>query len=233
MNGIREEDVRTAALFGSGSCDKLRAAHVAVFGVGGVGGYVCEALARAGIGAIDIVDGDTVSLSNINRQIIALHSTVGTPKVEVMRARIADINPDCRVTAHFGFYRAGEEDIIPLGGLDYIADAIDDVGAKVALALRAKAEGVRLISAMGAGNKLDPSLFRVADIYETQVCPLAKTMRKRLREVGIDRLKVVFSPEPPKRNGEGVVGSAPFTPAVAGMILAGEIVRDILNDRTL
>lgn len=229
MSIIREEDIRTAALFGSGSCDKLKKAHVAVFGVGGVGGYICESLARVGVGRLDIIDGDRVTLSNINRQIAALHSTVGEPKVEVMKKRILDINPNCRVTAHFAFYKPGEDDLMSFSGLDYIADAIDDVPAKVALAVRAKSEGVRIISAMGAGNKLDPSQFRVADLSKTQVCPLAKVMRKRLREYGIEHMKVVFSPEVPRKNDLGVVGSSPFTPSVAGMVIAAEIVKDIIE----
>ena len=229
MNIIREEDIRTAALFGSGSCDKLKKAHVAVFGVGGVGGYICESLARVGVGQLDIIDGDRVTLSNINRQIAALHSTVGEPKVEVMKKRILDINPDCRGTAHFAFYKPGEDELMSFSGLDYIADAIDDVPAKVALAVRAKSEGVRIISAMGAGNKLDPSQFRVADLSKTQVCPLAKVMRKRLREYGIEHMKVVFSPEVPRKNDLGVVGSSPFTPSVAGMVIAAEIVKDIIE----
>lgn len=229
MNGIREEDIRTAALFGADACEKLHNARVAVFGVGGVGGYICESLARVGVGRLDIVDGDRVVPSNINRQIVALHSTVGEPKVEVMKRRILDINPDCEVNAHFAFYRPGEEGPIDFSGFDYIADAIDDVPAKVDIAVRAHSTGVRIISAMGAGNKLDPSRFRVADLAKTEVCPLAKTMRKKLREHGITHMKVVFSTEIPRKNDLGVVGSSPFTPSVAGMIIASEIVRDIIE----
>lgn len=227
--GIREEDIRTAALFGSDALEKLKKARVAVFGTGGVGGYICESLARVGVGSLDIIDGDRVTLSNINRQIVALHSTVGEPKVEVMKKRILDINPDCRINAHFAFYKPDGDELIDFSDFDYIADAIDDVPAKIALAVRAKREGVRIISAMGAGNKLDPSLFRVADLAKTEVCPLAKVMRKKLREYGITHMKVVFSPEVPRKNDLGVVGSSPFTPSVAGMIIASEIVKDLIG----
>ena len=225
---IKEEMIRTAALLGGGACDKLKNSRVAVFGVGGVGGFLCEALARAGVGALDIYDADTVSLSNINRQIIALHSTVGMPKVEVMRARIADINPDCRVTAHNVFYLPENADEYPLDGCDYIADAVDTVAAKVELAVRADKLGIPIISAMGAGNKLDPTRFEVARLSDTQTCPLARAMRKILREKGLDKkVKVVYSQEPARKNDMGVIGSVSFVPSVAGLIMAGEIIKDL------
>lgn len=225
---IREEMIRTAALLGGGACDKLKNARVAVFGVGGVGGFLCEALARAGVGALDIYDADTVSLSNINRQIIALHSTVGRPKVEVMKERIADINPECRVTAHEVFYLPENADEFPLDGCDYIADAVDTVAAKVELAVRADRLGVPIISAMGAGNKLDPTRFEVTSLDKTQTCPLARSMRKILREKGLDKkVKVVYSQEPARKNDMGVIGSISFVPSVAGLIMAGEIIKDL------
>lgn len=225
---IREEMIRTAALLGGGACDKLKNARVAVFGVGGVGGFLCEALARAGVGALDIYDADTVSLSNINRQIIALHSTVGRPKVEVMKARIADINPDCIVTAHEVFYLPENADEFPLDGCDYIADAVDTVAAKVELAVRADRLGIPIISAMGAGNKLDPTRFEVTSLDKTQTCPLARSMRKILREKGLDKkVKVVYSQEPARKNDMGVIGSISFVPSVAGLIMAGEIIKDL------
>ena len=224
----KEENSRTEMLLGAEGVKKLECAHVAVFGVGGVGGYACEALARAGVGAIDLFDSDTVSRSNINRQIVALQSTVGRPKVEVMRERIADINPDCRVTAYQTFYLPENADDYPLDGYDYIIDAIDTVKAKVELAVRANRAGVRLISAMGAGNKLDPTRFTVTDISKTHGCPLAKVIRTELRRRGINRLKVVFSDEEPiRKEGERTPGSVSFVPSVAGLILAGEVIKDI------
>ena len=239
----KEETVRTAMLLGTEAMKKLQSARVAVFGVGGVGGYVCEALARAGVGAIDLFDSDTVSLSNINRQIIALHSTVGRPKVEVMRERILDINPDCRVTAHEVFYLPENADDYPLCDYTYIADAVDTVAAKIELAVRAERAGVPLISSMGTGNKLDPTRFVVTDLFQTAGCPLARVMRRELKVRGIKHLRVVYSEEPvcahpadapnePVQN-EGprrsTPGSLPFVPSVAGLILAGEIVKEIIK----
>ncbi len=226
---IKEEMIRTAALLGGGACDKLKRARVAVFGVGGVGGFTCEALARAGVGALDIYDADTVSLSNINRQIIALHSTVGQPKVEVMKKRIADINPECKVTAHEVFYLPENADEYSLEGCDYIADAVDTVAAKVELAVRADRLGIPIISSMGAGNKLDPTRFEVTVLSKTQTCPLARAMRKILREKGLDKkVKVVYSQEPARKNDMGVIGSISFVPSVAGLIMAGEIIKDLI-----
>ena len=238
MNHCREEESRTAILLGCETLEKLHNAHVAVFGVGGVGGHVCEALARAGVGALTLVDRDVVSLSNINRQMIALHSTVGRSKVEVMRERIHDINPECRVTAIEAFYLPETADEIPLEGLDYIVDAVDTVAAKIELAVRGAQLGIPVISAMGAGNKLSATGFVATDIYRTSGCPLARVMRRELKARGVKGLKVVYSPEPatpphpeaPVQAEPGArmpTGSLPFVPGVAGLLLAGEVIRDL------
>ena len=240
MNHCREEESRSAILLGCEALEKLHAAHVAVFGVGGVGGHVCEALARAGVGRLTLVDRDTVSRSNINRQIIALHSTLGRPKVEVMKERILDINPDCLVTAIEAFYLPETADEIPLENFDYIVDAVDTVAAKIELAVRAAARGIPVISAMGAGNKLSAQGFVVTDLFRTSGCPLARVMRRELKARGVARLKVVYSPEPatpphpdaPVHGEPGSrmpTGSLPFVPGVAGLLLAGEVIRDLSN----
>lgn len=227
---VKEEMTRTAALLGGGACDKLKNARVAVFGIGGVGGYVCEALARAGVGALDIYDADTVALSNINRQIIALHSNVGRAKVDVMRERIADINPECRVTAHKVFYLPENADEYPLDGCDYIADAVDTVAAKVELAIRADRLQIPMVSAMGTGNKLDPTAFEVTYLSKTDTCPLARAVRRILRPKGLDKkLKVVYSRESAIQNDLRVIGSVSFVPSVAGLIMAGEIIKDLIK----
>ena len=274
---------RTKMMLGDIGYERLRGARVAIFGIGGVGGFATEALARAGIGALDLIDSDRVSVSNINRQIIATKSTVGEYKTEAARARIMDINPDCRVSCHNLFYTAETAEEVDLCSFDYIIDAIDSVGSKVELIARAKTLGVPIISAMGAGNKLDPTRFRVADISKTAVCPLAKAVRVALRKRGINHLKVVYSEEPPyvhKTHGESIVptspksentpeapqpneqistktdsksaefgtraaacgdippekvsydtrpapGSISFVPSVMGLILAGEVIKDI------
>ena len=226
---IGEEHIRTAMLIGTAALDRLQSARVAVFGVGGVGSYVCEALARAGVGAIDLFDSDEVSLSNVNRQLIALHSTVGEAKVDVMRARILDINPSCRVTAHRVFYLPENADLYPLDGYDYIADAVDTVSAKLELIVRARDAGVPLISSMGTGNKLDPTAFRIADIKKTSVCPLARVMRYELKKRGITDVKVLYSTEEPVVRGERVPASISFVPSAAGLIIAGEVIKDIIK----
>ncbi|MBQ8416447.1 MAG: tRNA threonylcarbamoyladenosine dehydratase [Clostridia bacterium] len=235
--GYTEELSRTAMLLGEDAIERLKNARVAVFGIGGVGGYVCEALVRSGVGAIDLFDSDTVSLSNINRQIIALHSTVGKQKTEAMKERILDINPACRVTAHNVFYLPENADSFPLDPYDYIADAVDTVSAKIELAVRAKEAGVPLISAMGTGNKLDPTRFSVTDLSKTSGCPLARVMRRELKARGITHLKVVYSTEPaaplsilPEKeiNGRTPPASLSFVPPVAGLILAGEIIKDLI-----
>ena len=238
---IPEEQIRTAMLLGDDALERLKSAHVAVFGIGGVGSYVCEGLARAGVGAIDLFDSDTVSRSNINRQLVALHSTIGLPKVEVMRDRILDINPNCRVTAHNVFYLPENADDYPLDIYDYVADAIDTVSAKIELAVRAKTADVPLIASMGTGNKLDPTRFCVTDLSKTEGCPLARVMRRELKARGITHLKVVYSTEPPvtrpadapaelsEHTKRAVPGSLSFVPSVAGLILAGEIIRDLIK----
>ena len=230
---------RTQMLLGPEAMEKLRQSRVAVFGIGGVGGYVVEALARAGIGALDLVDHDRIALSNLNRQIIATRETLGEYKVDVAEARIHSINPDCKVTVHRIFFLPETREQFMFSDYDYVVDAIDTVAGKLALVETAKAAGTPVICAMGAGNKLDPSAFRVADIYETSVCPLARVMRSECRKRGIDRLKVVYSTEPPLQPLEqseasasarrSTPGSVSFVPSVAGLILAGEVVRDLVG----
>ena len=229
---MNEAFVRTAMLLGEDGMARLGRARVAVFGIGGVGGHAAEALARSGVGALELVDADVVSPSNLNRQIVALRSTVGMPKVEVAAARIHDINPDCEVTPRRVFFGPDTADQFDFSRYDYVVDAIDTVTGKVQLIVRAKAAGVPVICAMGAGNKLDPTRFEVADIHETEVCPLARVMRRECRRRGIRNVKVVYSKEEPVRTaapetGKPVPGSTAFVPAVAGMILAGEVVKDI------
>lgn len=241
---VLEEFSRTARVLGESAIDRLSRAHVAVFGIGGVGGHLCEALARAGVGAIDLFDSDSVSLSNINRQIIALHSTVGRPKTEVMRERILDINPACRVTVHNVFYLPETADLYPLGNYDFVADAIDTVSAKLELAVRATAAGVPIISCMGTGNKLDPSALRITDISKTTGCPLARVMRRELRARGIAHLCVVASSEPalipppdaPQPEADPhkrtPPGSVSFVPSAAGLLMASEIIRRLTAQKT-
>ena len=226
MNTQENLYTRTAMMLGEEAVNKLKTSHVAVFGVGGVGGFTVEALARAGVGKITLIDADRVSVSNINRQIIALNSTVGKYKTEAMRDRIADINPDCEVITVSEFY--SEENPIDLSSFDYIADCIDSVKSKLHLVSEAKAKGISIISSMGAGNKLDPTRFKVADISKTHTDPLAKVMRTELRKRGVNHLKVVFSDEPPiNPTGERTPGSVSFVPSVVGLIIAGEIIKDI------
>lgn len=226
---------RLALLTGEEAICRLKDSHVAIFGIGGVGGYAAEALARCGIGRFDLFDKDMVSLSNINRQIIALHSTVGRKKAEVMKERIRDINPEAEVCAWDCFYLPENADQYPLERYDYVVDAVDTVTAKLEIITRAAQAGVPVISSMGAGNKLDPAGFQVADIYETSVCPLARVMRRELKARGISSLKVVYSKEKPVRFGETVreegahpvPGSAAFVPSAAGLLLASQVVRDL------
>ena len=226
MSGTESIYTRTAMMLGEAATGKLKASHVAVFGVGGVGGFVAEALARAGVGKITLIDADRVSVSNINRQIIALHSTVGRYKTEAMKERIADINPKCEVVAINEFYSEGNP--IDLSDFDYIADCIDTVKSKLHLICEAKLKEKSIISSMGAGNKLDPTRFRVSDISKTHTDPLAKVMRTELRRRGVNRLKTVFSDEPPiNPSGNRTPGSVSFVPSVVGLIMAGEIIKDI------
>ena len=232
---IPEEHTRTAQVLGADALGRLTAARVAVFGVGGVGGHIAEALARTGVGHIDLFDRDVVSLSNINRQVVALHSTVGRPKVEVMAARIRDINPLCEVKAHEVFYLPETADAFDLSGYDAVADAIDTVAAKVELAVRCHAAGVPLVAAMGAGNKLYPERFTVADLSKTTTDPLARVMRRELKKREIQHLTVVYSEEPPlppqtATDGERLApGSLSFVPGAMGLIMAGEIVRLLIG----
>lgn len=231
---------RTELIFGKDAMKRLSEARVAVFGIGGVGGYAVEALARSGIGELDLIDNDTVSVSNINRQIIALESTVGMYKTDAAKARIADINPDCRVNVYRTFFMPDTSSQFDFSIYDYVIDAIDTVTGKIEIIMKAQAASVPVISSMGAGNKTDPTSFKVADIYSTSVCPLARAMRQQLKKRGIKKLKVVYSTEqsitpkadvslneelPPGRRS--VPGSNAFVPSVAGLIIAGEVIKDI------
>lgn len=242
---------RTQLLLGSEAMERLAGSRVAVFGIGGVGGYVCEALVRSGVGAFDLIDDDKVCLTNLNRQIIATRSTVGKYKVDVMEARMKDINPNVDIRTHKCFFLPENADSFPFAEYDYVVDAVDTVSAKLTLAVKAQEAGVPLISSMGAGNKLDASAFRVADIYKTSMDPLARVMRRELKKRGVRKLKVVYSQEQPIRPIEDmsiscrthcicppgakhkcterrdIPGSTAFVPSVVGLIIAGEIVRDI------
>lgn len=218
---------RTEILLGKEAVEKLQNAHVAVFGVGGVGGYVVEALARSGIGTLTLIDNDKVSLSNINRQIIALHSTIGKYKTEVAKARIADINPNANVYTRELFVLPETIEEIDFSGFDYVVDAIDTVSGKLAIIQSAKEKNIPVISAMGAGNKLNATAFCVKDISKTSGCPLARVMRRELKKRNIENVKVVYSEEEPKKSEEGIVGSVAFVPSVAGLIVAGEVIKDL------
>ena len=230
---------RTQLLLGSENMKRLKRAKVAVFGIGGVGGYTVEALARSGVGSLVLVDNDQVSLTNLNRQIIATWKTIGRDKVEVMRERILDINPEARVEIRKCFYLPENADTFDFSEYSYVVDAVDTVTAKIEIILRARSCGVPVISSMGAGNKLDPTQFQVADIYKTSMCPLAKVMRRELKKRGVDHLKVVYSTEKPVQPVEdcgedsqgrrSLPGSVAFVPSVAGLILASEIVKDLTD----
>ena len=231
-----QEFSRTALLLGEEGVHRLTEARVAVFGIGGVGGYAAEALARSGVGTLDLIDKDTVSLSNINRQIIALHSTVGRYKVDVMKERILDINPMAKVNTRACFFLPETAGQFDFSQYDYVIDAVDTVSAKIQLICQAREAGVPVISSMGAGNKLDPGRFEVADIAQTSVCPLAKVMRRELKKRNISGVKVVYSKEEPRKplsqvrdaeSGKTVPGSLAFVPSAAGLILAGEVVREL------
>ena len=246
-----DQFARTQLLLGAEAMDKLKSSRVAVFGIGGVGGYVCEALVRSGVGSFDLIDDDKVCLTNLNRQIIATRKTVGKYKTEVMRERILDINPDVSVTIHNCFFLPENADTFPFDEYDYVVDAVDTVTAKISLVMKCNEANVPIISSMGAGNKLDASAFRVADIYKTSMCPLAKVMRHELKKRGIKKLKVVYSEEKPVRPLEDmsiscrsncicppgakhkcterrdIPGSVAFVPSVAGLIIAGEVIKDL------
>ena len=220
---------RTEMLIGEDGVNRLRRSSVIIFGVGGVGSYVTEGLARAGIGSITVVDKDCIDITNINRQIPALHSTVGRPKAEVIAERIRDINPECRVVAEECFFLPDTADRFDFSEYDHVIDAIDNVTGKIALAEKAFREGTPIISSMGTGNKLDPTAFRVADIEKTRVCPLARVMRHELRKRGVHGLKVVYSEEEPVKTGSRTPGSVSFVPSVAGLIIAGEVIKSLLR----
>ncbi|WP_164169574.1 ThiF family adenylyltransferase [Ruminococcus flavefaciens] len=239
---------RTQLIFGEEAMEILANSRVAVFGVGGVGGYTVEALARSGVGAIDLIDDDKVCVTNINRQIIALGSTVGMYKVDAAEKRIHDINPECTVTCHKMFYMPETADKLDFSQYDYVVDAIDTVTGKIEIIMQAKAAGVPVISSMGAGNKVDPTAFEVADIYKTSVCPLARVMRYQLKRRGVKKLKVVYSKEQPivpqgkaAEDGSGntdmrtgaarrsTPGSNAFVPSVAGLIIGGEVIKDLIR----
>lgn len=234
----------------------LLRAHVAVFGVGGVGGYAVEALARSGVGALDLIDSDVICPSNLNRQIIATTGNIGEYKVDAARQRVLEINPGCRVKTYRTFFTPDTADEFDFGQYDYVIDAIDTVTGKIELAVRAKNAGVPLISSMGAGNKMDPTAFEVADVYKTSVCPLARVMRRELKKRGVESLKVVYSKEPPLTPDAGasssaqagespdtaaekgtrrrqVPGSNAFVPSVVGLIIAGEVVKDLIGYKTI
>lgn len=231
---MKEEFSRLEKLIGTNNVERLSEKKVIVFGVGGVGGYACEALARSGVGQIDIVDNDTVSISNINRQIIALHSTIGRDKVEVMKERMLDINPKLIVNTYNLFYTPDNSNTIDLSKYDYVIDAIDTVTSKIELCVICDKLSIPLISSMGTGNKLDPTKFKISDIYKTSVCPLARAMRVELKKRGIKHLKVVYSEETPvingiDENGKRVPSSSAFTPSVAGLIIASEVIKDLIK----
>lgn len=226
---MQEQYVRTAALLGEAAIEKLKNSRVAVFGVGGVGSYAVEALARAGVGSIDLIDNDVFTLSNLNRQLYATCDTLGKNKVDVARDRVMSINDECKVTTHKMFYLPDTAGRLDLKSYDYIIDAVDTVSAKVELVKRANINGVAIISSMGTGNKIHPEMLEISDIYKTSVCPLAKVMRVRLKKEGIKKLKVVYSKEAPITNSDNIIGSVPFVPSVAGLLLAGEVIKDLIK----
>ena len=226
---MTEKFTRTENLIGKDKLKILQNSHIAVFGIGGVGGYVTEALIRAGVGKIDIIDNDTVSESNINRQIIATTKTIGKYKVDIMKERILDINPDATVNAYNTLYLPNTADQFDFSKYDYVVDAVDNVTAKIELVLRANNSNVLIISSMGTGNKLDPTAFEVSDIYKTEVCPLAKVMRTELKKRGVKKLKVVYSKEKPVTN-QRPPASISFVPSVAGLIIASEVINDIIKE---
>lgn len=229
---------RTQLLLGEEAMNKLKDVRVAVFGVGGVGGFVCEALVRSGIGAFDLIDSDRVCLSNLNRQIIATHKTIDQYKVDAMHERMLEINPDVKVRTYKCFFLPENADEFPFNEYDYVVDAVDTVTAKIELVMKCKEENIPIISSMGAGNKLEASAFKVADIYKTRMCPLAKVMRRELKKRGVQKLKVVYSEEKPisplvdePTEKRSIPGSVAFVPSVAGLIIAGEIIKDLTGKK--
>ena len=228
---MNEENIytRTEMMLGAQAIEKLRSSRVLVVGVGGVGGYVVEALARAGVSTIGVLDSDCVAPSNLNRQIIATRETLGLEKVEAARRRILSINPEAQVLTYPIFYSEQTEESVELSSFDYVVDAIDSVRSKLLLVKRCTERGVRIISSMGTGNKLDPTRFKITDISKTHTCPLAKVMRTELRKMGINHLKVLFSDEEPVKTGERTPGSVSFVPSVAGLIIGGEVIKDLIG----
>lgn len=227
---MKERVMRTGLLLGEEAMERLANARVAIFGIGGVGGYVTEALARSGVGTLDLIDSDKVCESNLNRQIIATYDTIGQYKVDVMKARILSVNPEAVVNVHRCFYLPEQSEVFRFEEYDYVVDAIDTITAKIDLICRCQQTGTPIISSMGAGNKLDPSAFQVADIYATSVCPLARVMRRELKARGIPSCKVVYSKEPPREpmvKERKMPGSTAFVPSAAGLVLAGEVIRDL------
>ncbi len=226
--------LRTAAILGAEAMEKLKNSRIAVFGIGGVGGFVLEALVRSGVGSVDIIDGDTVNITNLNRQIIATENTIDMPKTDAAKERMLSINPDLKITAYNFFYGDETVDVIDFSDFDYVVDAIDDVKAKTLIAVKCKEANVPLISSMGFGNKIEPTMIEVSDISKTSVCPLARTMRRRLKDAGIKNLKVVYSKEEPKTglnpDGSRVLASTAFVPSVAGLVIASEVVKDITSN---
>lgn len=227
-----DEFVRSEMLLGKAAMEKLKKSKIIIFGVGGVGSYVCEAAARSGVGEITVVDNDVVSESNINRQLIALHSTVGLAKVDVIKARIKDINPECRVSVHKMFYLPENAEEINLSEYDYIIDAIDTVTAKIDIICRAKNENVPIISCMGTGNKLSPEELMITDIYKTSVCPLARVMRRELKARRVKNLTVLYSQEKPitsEGDNQRIPGSVSFVPSVAGLMIGGYVIKELIK----
>lgn len=220
---------RTRQLIGCDAVDKLNKSKVLLFGVGGVGSYVLEALVRAGVGTVEIVDKDEVDITNINRQLIALHSTVGRPKVEVAAERMKDINPEANIIARQCFYLPEKAEEFDFGAYDYVVDAVDNVTAKIDIIVKSKEAGTPVISSMGTGNKLDPSAFKVADIEKTKTCPLAKVVRKELRKKGIKDVKVVYSEEEPKEGAGRTPASISFVPSAAGLLIASAVIGDLIE----
>lgn len=218
---------RTELLLGADALEKLKSSHVIVFGCGGVGGYVIEALVRSGVGAVTIVDNDTVNISNINRQIIATTKNIGQKKTDVMRERILEINPGCKVETFDIFFLPDTE--FNFSRYDYIVDAIDTVSAKIELAVRSNELGIPIISSMGSGNKLDPTAFEITDIYKTTMCPLARVMRRELKKRGVPALKVVYSTEKAIKTGSDEIGSVSFVPSVCGLTVASEVIKDLIG----
>ena len=228
-----ERFLRTAAILGEANMDKLKNSRVCIFGIGGVGGYALEALVRSGVGEVDIIDGDTVNITNLNRQIIATEKTVDMQKTDAAKERMLSINPQLKINTFSVFYGEGTENLVYFNDYDYVVDAIDDVRAKVLIAVKCNESGTPLISSMGFGNKIEPTMIEVADIKKTSVCTLARTMRRRLKDAGIRDLKVVYSKEEPKvgvnPDGTRILASTAFVPSAAGLVIASEVIKDLIK----